>query len=163
SQLVAAEIFTSTGNGIQAWNGSSWNILGGGCNNTVLDLGVHAGSLYVFGRFDQVNSGSPLTVNHIAAWNGTSWSGPGAGLPFPPSNFTSCGLASFNGSLLVSALNRDPADTPVYGGLARWDGATWSTYAGGLGWQRTGYSIDGPVNSFAKYGGELIAGGAFHN
>ena len=74
-ELIVGGHFTTAGglsaNYVARWNGNSWQTLGSGMNNDVLDLTVYNGRLIAGGFFTTAGS---ATVNYIAAWNGTAWS-----------------------------------------------------------------------------------------
>ncbi|MCB9232769.1 MAG: T9SS type A sorting domain-containing protein [Bacteroidia bacterium] len=99
------------GNGITAWDGQSWDTLGGGVKGlfnlqaAVTDLQVHDDGLYAIGYF--YNAGD-LAVNNVARWDGSSWCGE-----FDIFDGTAPGSASFyHDTLYVSggflSINSDP-------------------------------------------------------
>lgn len=162
--------FTSVGglavSGIARWNGSSWadvgGGLGGGCcvhSMTVHDDGSGE-ALYVGGSWFASAGGT--SVNSIARWDGQSWSDVGApvftsscpfGVPAIDAltvHDDGAGPSLYVGGQFVLATGNGTAL-----GVARWDGATWSSLNSG--------PIDGDVISLASYEGELYIGGGFQN
>lgn len=166
--LHVGGLFTLAGgqpvNNFAAWNGSSWQSVGGGLQGgaitqVIAQLVHDDGSgpvLYVGGDFELAGATS---VRNIARWDGSSWSALGSGV----------------GTLfeLVSALSAhdDGGGTQLYAGglfsvaggvaarnIARWDGRTWSPVAGGVG-------SDSGINELASFddgqGAALFAGGGF--
>ncbi len=91
------------GDGIAAWDGSSWLDVGGGLNGnnntstpTNPDAVVFNNRLYVVGDFT-VAGGQP--INNIAAWDGINWCGLGV-LPNTFDNRVSR-IGVHNGSLII--------------------------------------------------------------
>ncbi len=73
-KLYVGGYFSTTngnaGNNIMAWNGTSWEDVGGGTDHEVRCMSVHNNELYVGGYF--THAGGILT-NHLAKWNGIFW------------------------------------------------------------------------------------------
>lgn len=84
-QLVIAGDFVTVGSApnrgrrIVLWDGTSYDTMDDGAEDTVDALVVFEGDLIIGGVFADVGS-APLTANRVARWNGTSWSAMGSGL-----------------------------------------------------------------------------------
>jgi hypothetical protein len=152
---------------IARWRDGDWSALGGitgeGLSGQVYALAVfddgNGPALYVGGEFYRAGT---LEVNHVARWDGTSWSA----LPGP----TSAGVDASVRALAVYDNGAGPAlyagggflsagGVPV-GGIARWDGSSWSS----LGPLST-TSLNGVVHALTVvdlgFGPVLAAGGDF--
>jgi hypothetical protein len=140
SALVVGGSFTNIGlppvpaNDVAAWDGSSWDSLGGGIDGGFVGA-VHAWedgtgeALYVGGNF--FGAGGTLTTRSIARWDGSSWSALGSGIALDD---VDC-LTEFDeggGSSLFAAGSFVSAGGLGARGIARWDGASWSTTSAGL-------------------------------
>jgi Fn3 associated len=128
--LYVAGGFTDVGGGVVVnrvakWDGSSWDDMDGGVNNTARAAVVDSsGNAYIGGDF--VLAG-PIMVNGIARWDGSNWHALNGGL----------------GSGRVNAIAIDDADNVYIGGdfttvdgvtvnrVAKWDGSTWSALGTG--------------------------------
>lgn len=79
--MYVGGIFTHAGayttNCIARWDGSTWNPLGSGVNNSVRAIAVNGSDVYVGGGLTEAG-GSP--ANHIARWDGSSWHPLGSGM-----------------------------------------------------------------------------------
>jgi hypothetical protein len=62
---------------IAKWDGSSWPLVPGGINGTVLSLAVSGSDVYAGGWFTTAGGN---VVNYIAKWDGSSWSALGSGM-----------------------------------------------------------------------------------
>jgi hypothetical protein len=147
---------------VAKWNGTSWSDLGmGGLSShvyalTVLDDGLGGGpALYAAGFF---TSAGGVTVNFVAEWNGTSWSALGTGM----SNLVHA-LAVFDdglggGPALYAAGQFTTAGGVPAGGIAKWNGTSWSAL---------GTGVNGIVRALSVYddgfggGPALYAAGLF--
>jgi hypothetical protein len=147
--------------GLAKWDGVSWVRpgIGVGSGGRVYAMKVYddgAGpALYVGGEFD---SAGGVAVNNLAKWDGSSWSDVGGGVvggSDPPVRALEIyddgqGESLFVGGIFQSAGGIAAAN------LARWDGAAWSSPAGGINGYvavlRAFQSPTGPV---------LLAGGNF--
>ncbi len=129
---VVGGAFTAAG-GVPAsyiarWDGSSWNALGSGMNNTVGTLLLMPGGDVMAGGLFTTAGGA--TATHFARWDGTSWSPIGSGaepVPGHMPNFSAMATLP-NGDLVV--------DGNVSGGGVRtctvmhWDGTAWNQLGG---------------------------------
>jgi len=144
--LIVGGEFTSPGNRIAKWNGTSWTTLGSGMNGTVRDLAVFNNELYAVGTF---SSAGGVTANRIAKWNGSSWSSLGLGL-----NSTAYALHVF-GNALNNALyvggNFTTAGGITVNRIAKWNGA----------WSALGSGTNSSVYALTDFGNNLIVGGSF--
>ena len=137
-----------TTGGIAAWDGSNWNVLGGGLFYDVKAIAVDpAGNLYVAGT----NLVAPLSPQRLMRWNGTTWTP----------------LGNWLGEIYCLAW--DPALSVLYAGgtftsvdggpanrVARWDGSSWTPLGAGV--------EPGMVFALAPdSGGVLYAGGTFQS
>jgi len=140
--LIVGGEFTSPGNRIAKWNGTSWTTLGTGMNGTVRDLAIFNNELYAVGTF--TNAGG-VTANRIAKWNGTSWSALGLGL-----NSSAYSLHVF-GNALYAGGNFTTAGGITVNRIAKWNGA----------WSALGTGTNSSVYALTDFGNNLIAGGSF--
>ena len=134
---------------IARFDGTSWSGLGSGLNGSVWALTVFddgsGPSLYAGGAFTTAGGAS---ANRIAKWDGTLWSALGSGV-----TTTLRALAVFddgNGPALYAGatFNFNAGGQPMNGGIARWDGTTWSALPPGANGATTLGTIDdgsGPV------------------
>ena len=176
--LFAGGTFTGAGgvaaNYIAKWDGSAWSPLGSGVSggsplsNSVSCMKVFddgsGPALYVSGSF---TSAGGSAANGIAKWDGTSWSPVGSGAG---SSFVSAGrLTVFDdgsGPALYSAGGFSIAGGTTPTDVAKWDGTSWSSLAGGMSgfpWPYSGHHIGGLTvfDDGAGGGPALIAGGHF--
>jgi trimeric autotransporter adhesin len=153
---------TSLLGGIARWDGTQWQAVGDGQGprdsygyaTPIRALAWADGTLYAGGDFSSVDGVPALSV---ARWSGGAWSALGAG------------VGNSYGSVLTAGSVRTIAvgDSGVYVGgafstagtvaanaIARWDGTTWSSLAGGI----TG---SGTVSAIAVDGANVYAGGDF--
>ncbi len=138
--LIAAGSFsragTSAANRIAAWNGSEWQPLGSGLNNSVRALTVYNGMLVAGGDFTTAGGSQALRV---ATWNGSNW------IPFATGlTLTVRALTVFNGQLIAGG--------DFETNIVRWTGTNW---------QSLGQGMNNAVYALTVYNGELIAGGTF--
>ncbi|MBK8914435.1 MAG: right-handed parallel beta-helix repeat-containing protein [Phycisphaerales bacterium] len=132
--------------GASAWmfDGVNWQALGAGLSSHVYEMCVHNGELYALGMFGNINGVG--AANHIARWNGLSWSAAGTGVPAAARLGENCAMASFGGNLILSAMSQgydsnigSPVPTEsAFGGLGRWNGSDWATYASGVSHEQPG-------------------------
>jgi len=126
-------------NRIARWHGA-WSALGTGAERALdgpvaalLAFDDGAGpSLIAGGLFRQAGE---LPANHIARWDGVRWSTLGLGLGAAPWEAVQC-LAAFDdggGPALYAGGSFSSAGGAPAIGIARWDGAAWSTLGPGLG------------------------------
>lgn len=128
--IVAGGDFSSAGGipvqRVARWDGSAWHPLGGGVNGFVARLlALPSGELIAGGYFTTAG-GQP--AGKIARWDGTAWQALGTGLDPGTGSLVRELVRAGNGDVLVggtfSIAGGQPAD-----GLARWNGATWTSYA----------------------------------
>jgi hypothetical protein len=150
----------SDAHGFVKWDGTHWNIVGGGVDGLVSALdSFDDGSgpaLYVGGLFQ---SAGGLAVANIARWNGSQWSAVGAGLP-------SAAGTSFGGVHALTVFD-DGSGPALYaagaiaGGVSKWDGNAWTPLMSSY----TGPWMDEGFRSLASFddglGTGLFAGGGF--
>jgi hypothetical protein len=134
--LIAGGSFTTIGgvaaNRVARWNGVTWSALGTGMNNGVDALALLPnGDIVAGGRFTTAGGGF---ANYVARWNGTAWSALGSGLATatPESVPAVAALAALPNGDVVVAGSFDLAGGQLAANIARWDGATWHPYAGGV-------------------------------
>jgi hypothetical protein len=142
--LYVGGYFTSPGNYIAKWNGSSWSALGSGTNGKITALCIHNGEVYAGGVFTAAG-GNP--ANNIAKWNGSSWSPLGAGLDSQVND-----LVSYNGELYAGGQGFTVGSNTHY--IVKWNGTSWSAL--GLG-------VDNAVYKMFVFNNELYVGGNFTN
>ena len=142
---------------IAKWDGTQWSGFGSGPDRTVNGLGGSAVSgtplLYVTGSFTAVGG---LPALGIAAWDGLNWAAVGEGLDSRGGRGfleydDGGGLALYAFGFFFSA-----SGIPGTGGIARWNGAAWSSVGGGT---------NATVNTLCAFddgtGVALYAGGTF--
>lgn len=146
-------------NNIAMWDGSSWSTLGSGVNDYVSALLVDSsGNLYAGGAFSEAG-GQP--ANSVTKWNGSSWSALGTGI-------------TGDGWAVVDALAYDEGSNIIYAGglfthaggiaanyIAKWDGASWSAIAGGMG--ATTHDNPRVFSLLVTSPGNVYAGGWFES
>ena len=112
------------------------------------------GDLYIGGEFRGVGD-TPETWA-IARWNGTAWESVGGGVTPPPfgGGHPVQALAVIDGELWVGGGFREMGGIPGTWGIAKWDGASWSSVDGGF--------ESGSVLSFVEFEGDLYASGNFN-
>jgi hypothetical protein len=175
--------FTSPGQAIAKWNGTSWSALGGGLTgNSAINapghvyalatfdadgVGPNLPELYAGGAFQ--HAGSPAFVDNLARWNGSSWSQVGGGAGFEGQGNSVMALAVFDEDgegPTPPALFVGGNFTAVQGGtfpamnIARWNGTSWATLGSGLNYVVNALAVfdddgDGPHPE------ALFAAGAF--
>jgi trimeric autotransporter adhesin len=179
--LFAGGDFTTAGgtivNRIAKWNGVSWSPLGAGStngvNNLVLVLTVfddRSGSgpaLYAGGLF---TTAGDAAANRVAKWNGASWSPLGTDLANGvsggsyPSVFA---LAAFDdgmggGPALYAGGEFTTAGGVIASGIAKWNGASWSSLGTG-----SVNGMNGAIRALtvfddgSRVGSAVYAGGLF--
>ena len=127
-------------NGVARWNGSAWTALGAGLqssfggtsfpgNASALALAPN-GDLYAGGDFDQAGNGA---AHNIARWNGTTWVVLGTGVTGRGFNGNVSALAVANTGTVYVAGPLRQAGGAFVNGVARWNGAAWSTLGTGTG------------------------------
>ena len=149
NQLYVGGQFTIAGSisaqYVAKWNGTNWDTLCSGVNNTVHALAMYNGELYAGGYFTVAGGDS---AKYIAKWNGTSWMPVGTGL-----NNAVFALAVYNGELYAGG-NFTTAGGISANYIAKWDGVSWSSI---------GTGVDNLIWTLLEYNGKLYAGGWFTN
>lgn len=139
--LYAGGQFTSAGgqaaSRIARWNGSGWSHLGTGMNGTVHALRVHddglggGPALYAGGLF---TSAGGVAASGIAKWNGSAWSPLGVGISIAGGGVRALEVyddgTGGGPALFVGGEFFDAGGLPA-SGIAKWDGAAWSTLGSG--------------------------------
>jgi hypothetical protein len=142
-------------NGIAAWDGSNWSVLGSGMDRPVYGLSMFNGQLYAAGFF--THAGGAAAAG-IARWDGNAWSTPGSGFQLFLGNSVDAGAGyalAVAGGRLYAGGHFDKAGGGAALNVAGWDGQSWSA----LGAAAAG--ISGYVNALAVSGTNVFAGGAF--
>jgi hypothetical protein len=136
---------------IARWDGTTWQALGAGLDNTVRALAVQPnGDLIAGGDFTQAG-GNP--ANAIARWNGATWSPLGAG----------CGgrvaavLALPNGDVIAGGQFSTAGGAPA-ARIARWDGSNWSPLGSGINFGEV-YCLAAASNGDVLVGGNIANAG----
>jgi hypothetical protein len=136
-QLYAGGAFTNAGPvtavNLARWDGSTWSQVGGGvagsgglfAGSPVSTLQVQGTDLYVGGNFTTV--GGNVSALNVAKWNGSAWSALGTGLKGPP-NSGPVGALACLGTDLYAFGNFTNAGGIAASGLAKWNGANWSSF-----------------------------------
>jgi len=131
---------------IARWNGTSWNSVGNGFDNTVMSLAVYNGNLYASGLMHFAGSDS---IKSIAKWDGNHWSQVANGICIQ-GNWVSS-LKVYNNKLYAAggfpfiAINSNC--------IARWNDTIWRDVGTG--------GINGAVASLEVFNNELYAGGSY--
>ena len=160
--LYNGDIYAGGGNSygkLVKWNGATWDSvdLGMPLNSytaawpAISALVEYDGFLYLGGLF---NDGSVNSYErNIRRWDGTTWSALGVGIGDVgiSSNSSVLALAVYNGELYVAG-KFDKAGGVSESSIAKWNGTSWSSVAGGLGYK---------VTSLVVHKGALYAGGEF--
>jgi len=131
---------------IACWDGTKWDSVAAGINDSVYALAVYNGKLYAAGQFTWAGGQS---VNNIACWDGTKWNAVGTG-----TNEPIFALATYNGSLYAGG-SFFTAGGNTARSIATWNGAKWSAVGAGL--------IGGSgVSALCVFNNQLYAGGLFN-
>jgi trimeric autotransporter adhesin len=147
-QTYAAGAFTSSSGAVSRiarWNETTdvWEPLGVGMNDAVFALESYGGFLYAGGQFTTAGG---VSSGGFARWNGTSWSNVGGFFLG-----TIYSLKVHAGELVIGGLYPGINSSP---NLARYNGATYSTYGTG--------GTDGAVRAIASTPNRLYLGGDFN-
>lgn len=133
-------------NNIACWDGSKWDSLSSGINDSVYALAVYNGNLYAGGQFTRAGS---QTVSNIAYWDGTTWNAVGSGTNAPVLALMQYKSALYAGGGFSTA-----------GGVTAHFVASWN----GTIWVAAGAGVTGTtgVEAFCVFNGMLYAGGLFN-
>lgn len=135
SDLYVGGSFTSPGNRVAKWDGSSWSSLGAGfADGEVRALAMVGTTLYAGGTFT-IAGGS--AANYLAKWNGSSWSAVGSGIA--GGSRVSVEALVAGGSDLYVAGEFTTAGGSMANNIAKWNGSTWSSFGTGL--NRVAYDL----------------------
>jgi hypothetical protein len=153
--LYIGGYFTSPGNSVCKWNGTSLSSVGSGIYPG-LDQGPQAfatfnSDLYIAGPFSLINSST--SCGSVVDWNGSALSPvtstPG-GTPFA--------LTLYN-SMLCAAGNFTTAGSINANYIATWNGSSWAVLGKGVSGAPSGSNTT--VEALCVYNGNLYAGGIF--
>jgi hypothetical protein len=148
---------------VARWDGSAWNVLGGGVTGPPLSatevrsLTVRPnGDLIVGGQFSLAGG---LPAVSIARWDGAAWHSMGnltlGGIP--PSADTVAALP--NGDVIAGGLFDSAGGVPATR-IARWDGSTWYTLGSGIAPATPG-GLAFVRRLLVRGNGDLIVAGSF--
>jgi hypothetical protein len=156
-ELYAAGSFATSGgtilNNVARWDGSQWQPLGEGVGAIVYALGHYQGELIAGGWFTTAGGAA---AERIARFDGSAWHPLGAGLTGGSIVYGVSALLEVGGDLYVGGDFSEAGGLPA-NGLAVWNGAAWSEFAGGV--QAGGaYSC---VHDLTVFEGDLYAVGHF--
>ncbi|MBL8999362.1 MAG: hypothetical protein JNL44_19050, partial [Gemmatimonadetes bacterium] len=133
---------------IARWDGSAWQPMGAGFNDSVLALQVVGNQLFAGGFF---SASGALPLSRVAVWDGGKWANVGggvtAGQAFPSVN----ALANYNGHLIAGGFFSAAGGAPA-SHIARWDGQQWHALGAG---------VAPSVMALGTFAGDLIAAGSF--
>jgi hypothetical protein len=115
-------------------------------------------ALYVGGGFTTIGG---IQASRIAKWDGTQWSALGLGLTGTGGVHALCVYDDGSGPVLVAGGAFDNAGGIPSGGIAAWNGASWSAFGSGFGNSDPLFGNSRRVRAVAVYEGELYAGGYF--
>ncbi len=132
-ELIVAGSGYNVGFRIVRWNGSAWSIMGQ--NIEAYSLVEYNGEVYAGGNILIDGAAG------VARWNGTDWVGAGVGVPQDPHQQTSIdAMTVLDGYLYAAGRFANPGGQ-VPAGIARWDGATWTSLP--IGAATTGFDAYG--------------------
>lgn len=139
---------------IAVWDGTAWDTLGAGFNDTVrtLKVGYDGVSLYAGGLF---TLSGLTTVNRVAYWTGgPAWASLGA---TPGTNGPVYAAEAMPDGTFVFVGNFSTAGGATLVGIARWNGIVWSGFGNGLA--GSGGTPDIRAIAYDKTRGQLWVGG----
>jgi hypothetical protein len=139
------------------WNGTTWSGVGGGIGgagygvaHTLLVTGTE---VYVGGRFSTAGG---IRADNIGKWNGTSWSSLGPNTTDVQGLDQAVYALGAVGSAIYAGGAFQQAGSTTAAGLARWDGASWTSLTPTLGVGSM------QVRTVAIMGTEVYVGGNFN-
>jgi hypothetical protein len=147
---------------ISRFNGTAWEPLGGGVDNSVTALAVDGSQLYVGGSFGMVGGAwdavtkaftGRLGASRVARWSGTEWSALGQGLTGNVMTLSTNG----NGVLYAGGNFTATGSGLPASKIAKWDGKAWTALSeGALN------GVNGNVFALAQNpAGDVYVGGCF--
>lgn len=141
--------FAGGNQAVTRWDGVSWTALGSGVVGRVLAMAVMPNGDLIAGGNLLMSGGVSLV-----RWDGIAWSVFAGNISISSSFGASVRVLKVlpNGDLLAAGLMQDAGGVSA-NGIARWDGATWTSY--GSGTLAAIYSVVVAPN------GDLLVGGAF--
>jgi len=154
SRLVICGNFSIVGNptvkSVAMWDGTQWQPLGTGFNDSVFEMVVYKGDLIAGGAFTQASGNS---ASLIARWNGTAWEALGSGLSGP--SYPAARAFAVLGDDLVVGGTFTRAGTLSTSSIAKWNGTVWSSLGTGVG--------GGDVFALTTFRSAVIVGGNFNS
>ena len=132
-------------NNVARWDGSQWNALGSGTDDTILTMDFAAGNLYVGGDFTHAGG---ISAQHIARWDGSAWHALGSGINSEVIRVIASGATVYAGGGFTTAGGISASK------IARWDGSAWHALGTGI----TGLF----VLSILINGSDVYVGGNFY-
>jgi len=135
---------------VARWSESSWQPIGSGFNESVLDLAVIEDRLVAAGAFTLAGTD---TVSYVAEWDGVTWRPLGDGF-----DDTALSLAVIDGQLYAGGYfqgSSNSGNDVELNGIAEWDGSAWNPLGSGVGGSRAHVSV------IEDWNGDLLIGGTF--
>ncbi len=155
--LIAGGRFTEAGSvqaaSVALWDGNAWAPLGDGLDGTVSAFAYFGDALIAGGSFSL--SGDALR-GAMASWDGSRWSLIDAFQSGQGMSERVHALTFYDGDLVAGGSFFSAGGRRVRS-VARWDGASWHDFNGGVqdGLRRT------DVRALVEYDGQLVAAGNF--
>jgi len=131
---------------VARWDGTQWQPIGKSFDGAVYAVAVHDGRLFAGGAFTTMDE-KPMKL--IAQWSGAAWEPLGTGISTNSAFVTT--LTSFGGSLIVGGEFSQAGAVANTNGIARWDGASWSSIGG----------VAGQVSDVIRFSNGLAVVGIF--
>jgi hypothetical protein len=148
NELYAAGEFSSPGNNIAKWNGTSWQALGPGTDGEVNALMIFNNELAVGGDFQKAGGSN---ASNIAKWNGSTWGTYGTGVGTGSGGDRVNAVTVFSGMLVVGGR----FDIGSGNNVAKWNGSVWSPF------NNNDFYDD--VQALEVFNSELYVGGKFES
>lgn len=158
--MIAAGAFQEAGGTearcIALWDGTQWHPFGEGISSlngiqVIYALAVRGREVFAAGEFS-LAGGNP--VQHLARWDGERWHALATAVTRPGWMTSVRALGVHGGSVFAGGVFSSIDASPV-SGIARWDGASWSSLGSGV------EGNDESVVALAVRGNQLLAGGSF--